>query len=84
MTKYKVNINRPKISTEEIIEQKDFNIVLKKYKKHGRPLFKTNWMVIYTLILIVLITVFIAVRIIRRLENDSKEKKEVIDPHLRK
>lgn len=73
MTKYKVNINRPEVSHDEIVEKKDFNIVLKKYKREKGKIFKVNWTIIYLLIAIILVAVFLAVRIIR--DQQDKEKK---------
>jgi hypothetical protein len=74
MTKYKININRPEVSNDEIVEKKDFNIVLKKYKREKGKIFKVNWTIIYLLIVIILIAVFLAVRIIKD-QEDKHDKK---------
>jgi hypothetical protein len=71
MTKYKVNINRPDVSNDEIVQRKDFNFVLNKYKREKRKYLKVNWTIIYLLILIILVTVFLAVRIIKSYEKKS-------------
>jgi hypothetical protein len=76
MTKYKVNINRPEISNEEIVKHKDFNFVLNKYKREKRKYLKVNWTVLYLLIVIILVTVFLAVKIIRN--NEEKNPKGLI------
>ena len=73
MTKYKVNINRPEVSNDEIVEKKDFNIVLKKYKREKGKILKVNWTIIYLLIAIILIVVFLAVRIIKDQEESEKK-----------
>jgi hypothetical protein len=78
MTKYKVNINRPDISNDEIInrKEKDFTVVLNKYKREKRKYLKVNWAILYLLILIILVTVFLAVRIIKN--NEKKGSKGFI------
>ncbi|HYG38601.1 MAG TPA: hypothetical protein VD908_08285 [Cytophagales bacterium] len=75
MTKYKVNINRPKVSADEIGQNMDFNIVLKKYKREKHSALKINWLIIYIIILVVLLAAFFAVRVINDEENKGKEKK---------
>lgn len=76
MTKYKVNINRPKISTEEIVQQKDFNGVLKKYKREKHTALKISPTMIYIILLVLLIIIFLAVGIIKDIENDKNQTKE--------
>lgn len=41
--KRKVNVNRPEISSEEILKRKDFNSVLKNTTIPNKPFFKNPW-----------------------------------------
>jgi hypothetical protein len=41
MKKYKVNLNRSKITSEEIASRRDFDTVLKSYSKVSKPFYKT-------------------------------------------
>lgn len=41
MKKYKVNLNRSKITSEEIASRRDFDSVLKSYSKISKPFYKT-------------------------------------------
>src|SRR5688572_21754600 len=43
MKNYKININRPKVTTEEIASRSDFDAVLKKFQKPSKPLYKSGW-----------------------------------------
>jgi hypothetical protein len=78
MTKYKVNINRPEVSQDEIVEKRDFNFVLKKYKREKGKFIKVNWIIIYILIAVILICVFLSVRIIKEQENRGNKKNSFI------
>jgi hypothetical protein len=43
MKNYKININRPRVTTEEIASRSDFDSVLKKLQKPPKPLYKSGW-----------------------------------------
>ena len=75
MRKYKVNINRADVSPEEISMRQDFEQVYSKFKRTRGSFIRNNWTVIYIIIIIILASTFLAVRVIKDIENRKKQER---------
>jgi hypothetical protein len=61
MENRKININRPNISSEEILSRKNFNEVLSNYQVMTKPFYKTSWFgaSVTSLVMVALVTVLV-------------------------
>jgi hypothetical protein len=61
MENRKININRPNISSEEILKRKNFNEVLSNYQIMTKPFYKTSWFgaSVTSLVMVAVVTVLI-------------------------
>jgi hypothetical protein len=61
MENRKININRPNISSEEILKRKNFNEVLSNYQVMTKPFYKTSWFgaSVTSLVMVALVTVLV-------------------------
>lgn len=66
--KKKININRPEISSDEILKRKNFESVLKQHTPMSKPLFKNPWF--FSGALVVVVAVAVATFLLKN--NDAK------------
>jgi len=70
MKRLKINVDRPKIKTEDIVSKQDFGKVLNGYNKMKTPIFKNPWF--YGVIGVATVAVLLTVNSKTTEENDTK------------
>ncbi|OFY85422.1 MAG: hypothetical protein A3K10_03750 [Bacteroidetes bacterium RIFCSPLOWO2_12_FULL_31_6] len=71
MKKVNTNINRPEISSEEIIAGKDFDKLYTNFTKVTKPFFKQNWFIANSIIVVVAAIVVSTILLNNSAENTS-------------
>ncbi|MGZ4055194.1 MAG: hypothetical protein ACXVPU_04870 [Bacteroidia bacterium] len=76
--KRKINLNRPEISSEEILKRKNFDSVLKGHAKiSGKPLLKKPWF-LSSVIAVTVAVVVTAVLLNKNTQNKDQDSKQIV------